>query len=155
MGETSGRREWQAALAAALLVLVAALFVMALVARSSQQAPEPIAGLTDAQVSLARAHGLEVRPNPIATAAASDEEVERAAIAALGREAYDSLRSSVNASLARVAVDGEEVAGRLVWIVVAEGVPSPSFGAGQSAGVAAPGQTFVVVDPETFDVLVE
>lgn len=155
MGETSGLRERQVALVSAVLVLVAALFVMALVARSSQQAPEPIAGLTDAQVAIARAHGLEVRLNRIATDAASEQEVERAVIAALGQDAFDSLRTSVNASLARVVADGEQVAGGLVWVVFADGVPSPSFGAGQSAGVAAPGQTLVVVDPQTFDVLVE
>ena len=154
MTAASVTRQRVVALSAAGLLLVAAVLTMAFVARSSHDRPEPIRGLTDAQVAVARAHGLEVRPNRIATEAAQDD-AERAAVAALGQDTFDALRSSVRASLARVLDDGDKVGRGLVWVVFTDEVPGPSISAGESSGVAKPSTTLVVVDPDSFDVIVE
>jgi len=147
-------RERVVALSAAAMLLVAAVLTLAFVAREDHDRPAPIAGLTDAQVSVARAHGLELRVNTIATDAAQDD-AEKAAVAALGRETFDALRSSVRASLARVLDDGEKVGPGLVWVVFTDAVPGPSISAGESSGVAKPSTTLVVVDPDSFEVIDE
>lgn len=154
MVDRSVTRQRVLALSAAGLLLVAAALTLAFVARGGQDRPPPIAGLTDAQVSAARAHGLEVRVNRIATDAAQ-ADAEKAAVAALGRETFDALRSSVRASLARVLDDGERVGRGLVWVVFTDEVPGPSISAGESSGVAKPSTTLVVVDPDSFEVIAE
>ena len=154
MPEQTWSRERIAALSAAGLLLLAAVVVLALVARQSHGTPSSIAGLTDEQVTVARAHGLEVRPNGIATAA-SQADAERAAIAALGQETFDALRPTVTASLARVVDDGERLGPGLVWVVFTDARRGPSISAGEGAGVAKPRATFLVVDPDTFEVLTE
>lgn len=154
MVDRSVTRQRVGAVSAALALLVAAVLTLAFVARGGQDQPAPIAGLSVEQVAVARAHGLEVRPNRIATEAAGDD-AERAAVAALGRETFDALRSSVTASLARVVDDGEKVGPGLVWVVFTDEVPGPSISAGQSSGTAKPSTTLVVVDPDSFDVITE
>ena len=154
MAEVAWTRERIAALAASGLVLLVAIVVLGFQARQDNATPEPISGLTDEQVTVARAHGLEVRPNRIATSAAQ-EDAERAAVAALGREAFDALRPSVTASLARVVDDGERVSSGLVWVVFTDQGYGPSLSAGEGAGVAKPTTTFLVVDPDTFEVITE
>lgn len=100
---------------------------------------------------MAQAEGLEVRVNSIATDAAS-AKAEAAARAALGDDTFVSHRDAVNASLARVEVDGERVGPPLVWVVFAADVPGPSLGAGESAGSTST-KAFVVLDPDSFEIL--
>ena len=154
MSELSWSRERVGASVAAGLLLLVAIVVLGLQAREGNTAPRPIDGLTDEQVGIARTHGLEVRPNRIATSAAGDD-AERAAVAALGREAFEALRPSVRASLARVVDDGEQVSSGLVWVVFTDEQYGPSLSAGEGAGVAKPTTTFLVVDPDSFEVLTQ
>lgn len=154
MVDRSVTRQRVTALSAAAALLVAAVLTMAFVARDGHDRPDPVGGLTDAQVSAARSHGLELRVNRIATEAAQDD-AERAAAAALGRETFDALRPSVRASLARVVDDGEKVGHGLVWVVVTDEAPGPSISAGESSGVAKPSTALVVVDPDSFEVIAE
>ena len=154
MVDRSVTRQRVVALSAAAVLLVAAVLTLAFVARDGHGRPDPVGGLTDAQVSAARAHGMELRVNRIATEARQDD-AERAAVAALGRETFDAVRSSVRASLARVVENGEKVGRGLVWVVVTDEVPGPSISAGESSGVAKPSTTLVVVDPDSFEVIAE
>jgi hypothetical protein len=69
MVDRSVTRQRVTALSAAAVLLVAAVLTMAFVARDGHDRPDPVGGLTDAQVSAARSHGLELRVNRIATEA--------------------------------------------------------------------------------------
>lgn len=153
MAELGSRRDRQAVLAVTGALLLAAFVALALTARAPQQDPSPIAGLSAEQVALARAGGLDLRINAIATEARASQ-VEEVAIAALDDEAVEWLRAEVTVSLARVEqASGERLGPGLVWVVFADGVAPPPLGPGESAGVADPARILVVVDPESLETL--
>lgn len=151
MAELGSRRDRQTVLAVTGVLLLAAFVALALTARASQQDPSPIAGLSAEQVTLARAGGLDLRIDAIATEARASQ-VEEVAIAALGEEAFEWLRVEVSLALVEQA-SGERLGHGLVWVVFADGVTPPPLGPGESAGVADPAHTFVVVDPESLETL--